>query len=102
MKPIILIFTILFALIAPPDSTAKDDDSVKYEVTISVVYNAVSPAHAAKIAKSAMLEHLEACKVDVDVKKVMSGMVRGEDYGIDDGTLEIELTQEEYDRLMGQ
>ena len=96
MKPIILIFTILFVLIAPLDSTAKDDDSVKYEVTIKVVYNSVSPATAARIAKSAMLEHLEACKVDVDVKKV----TERDSYTIIDGA--VDLTKEEYDRLMGQ
>jgi hypothetical protein len=96
MKPIVLIFTILFVLIAPLDSTAKDDDSVKYEVTIRVVYNAVSPVYAAKIAKLAMLEHSEACKVDVDVKKV----TERDSYTIIDGA--VNLTQEEYDSLMGQ
>jgi uncharacterized protein YdaL len=101
MKTIIYSILILsLALIAPLDSTAKDDDSVKYEVTISVVYNAVGPVEASRIARVAMIDHKEACKVDVQVKKVTSGMVRGEDYIIYDGN--IDLTQEEYDRLMGQ
>jgi hypothetical protein len=65
-----------------------DAGEVKYEVTIKVVYNAVRPSKAAEIIKDAQERHKEACKVEVDSKKVSGGF----DSVDSDGSWGIDLT----------
>ena len=65
---IVLVCVMAFAL----ECSSGEKADVQYEVTISVVYNAVSPAEAERIAGVAMREHAGACKTDVKVKKVGS------------------------------
>jgi hypothetical protein len=50
----------------------EEDDSVKYEVNITIRYNYMSPAEAAKMVEKITKEHTEACKTEVNVKKVSS------------------------------
>lgn len=71
MKNLILL-AIVLVLSIPQISAAED---AKYEVTISITYNAVSPSRAAEIISIAQNQHRNACKVEIKSKKVSSDNV---------------------------
>ena len=60
---------IAISLLICGSSFAKDDEP-QYQVDITIRYNSVSPEKAAKIARQIMIEHADACKAEVTVKKV--------------------------------
>ena len=68
-KVALLIIILLFASVTCIASEAKKEDEVKYEVTISVTYNAVSIAEANKISSEAIEMHKTACKTKVSIEK---------------------------------
>lgn len=71
MKKLIVAIVVLMALaIGLKAAYAADDPETKYEVTISVTYNAVSIEEANKIIADALERHKTACKTDVKAKKV--------------------------------
>jgi len=68
MKKILIIALVLAFTVIP--ISAKDKKEPKYEVKISVVYNAVSIKDADRITANARREHVDACKVEITSKKV--------------------------------
>lgn len=69
MKTLILFLSIMAI------STAAIADDTKYEVTIKVVYNAVSIEEANAIMSKATEQHKSACKTEVAAKKIESDAV---------------------------
>ena len=71
MKKFIVAIVVLMALaIGLKAAYAADEPETKYEVTISVTYNAVSIEEANKIIADALERHKTSCKTDVKAKKV--------------------------------
>ena len=64
-----IIITLAIALIGLSGSVMAKDNETKYQIDIIIRYNAVSPEEAAKIARQIMIEHSEACKTEVKMKK---------------------------------
>jgi len=65
-----IVLSLIFATCAYSEMTAvteisTSEPTVKYEVTVKVVYNAVSAERAAEISKEIMIKHQDACKVEV-------------------------------------
>ena len=69
MKKTICLITMFLVYITASVVLAEEKE-VKYAVTISVTYNAISIADATEIACDAMLLHQEACKNEIKIKKV--------------------------------
>jgi len=73
MKKLIIILIAACFLVGAVSSTSADDTKkslVKYEVKITVTYNALSIEDAGKVVAQAMRDHQEACSVNVTTKKV--------------------------------
>ena len=69
MKKILFIILAL-VFIAVPISADEKKAEPKYEVKIEVVYNAISIKEADRIIGNAMRNHSDACKVNIETKKV--------------------------------
>ncbi len=69
MKQIFILISILLlsALVFAEEPKEKQD--VKYEMTISVTYNAVTPEEAIRLTQEVIMAHSKACKVNVSTKK---------------------------------
>lgn len=63
----IVVVVLLFCSVATAANVKADE--VKYEVTISVTYNAVTIEEANKIIADALERHKTACNVNVSTKK---------------------------------
>ena len=70
MKIAYIFLAILTVVTVFKEVESLADDGTKYEVTIRVVYNAVDIKEANKIMTDAIKRHQEACKVEVEAKKV--------------------------------
>ena len=51
-------------------SITAEDPPVKYEVNISIRYNALTPSELAELLKEITIRHKDACKVESNIKKV--------------------------------
>jgi len=70
---LIIILIAACFLVGAVSSTSADDTKkslVKYEVKITVTYNALSIEDAGKAVAQAMRDHSKACNVEVTTKKV--------------------------------
>lgn len=73
MKKLIVAIVVLLALaIGLKVAYATDEPETKYEVTISVTYNAVGIEEANKIIADVLERHKAACKSEAKAKKVGS------------------------------
>ena len=57
---------ILALLLIPATITAEEVDEQKYEVKLSIIFNAVNAEEAHKIISDAVDRYKEACKVDIE------------------------------------
>lgn len=78
-KRVVAILAILFVLqtISFGFAEEKKKAETKYEVTITITYNAVSISEAQRLHNEAIEEHKDACKVTVKTEKgqgLQSGM----------------------------
>ena len=69
-----IVLSLIFATCAYSEMTAvteisTSEPTVKYEVTVKVVYNAVSAERAAEISKEIMTTYQDACTVSVKTVK---------------------------------
>jgi len=64
-----IVALLAIALIGLSGSVMAEDNETKYQVDITIRYNAVSPEEAAKISRQIMIEHSEACKTEVKMKQ---------------------------------
>jgi hypothetical protein len=64
-------------VITATGTAIETEPSVKYEVTFEIKYNSLTAEEAKDLVGTLLLEHAEACKVKVDIKK--NG---GEDEGV--------------------
>jgi ABC-type proline/glycine betaine transport system substrate-binding protein len=71
-------------------------EEVKYEVSITVVYNAVSAEEANQIAEDVLTRHKTACKNKVEIKKVIRGGVGTGNTLIYDGSGTLEWSPGDY------
>ena len=71
MKKVSALLCIITILSLCSMSSAEEKkDNTRYEVTISVTYNAVSPSEATRIISDAQVRHKDACSVSIKSKKV--------------------------------
>ena len=73
MKRLIIILIAACFLLGAVSSISADDTKkslVRYEVKITVTYNALSIEDAGKVVAQAMRDHQKACSVKVVTKKV--------------------------------
>ena len=78
----------VYEWVGPPVS----DPSVKYEVTLTVKYNAVSAERAAEISKEIMIKHQDACKFEVKSVKNGGDTLTWEDDGGVVGSVYLQLS----------
>ena len=69
IKKVALLIVILLLASITCIASEKKEDEVKYEVTISVTYNAVSIAEATRISSEAIERHKTACKTRINIAK---------------------------------
>ena len=69
MKQVSIILILLVAL-GVFVTSVQAEDPVKYEVTFTVTYNSLNPFEAAGIIRELMIDHLDACKVEIETRKV--------------------------------
>jgi len=86
MKKIpIIILAIISATVAwiTPMGIAEAKNEAKFEVTINVVYNAISADEIADLVENQLRKHKSACKVDIKIKNVDETDLEG---GLEGGT----------------
>ena len=72
----IILLLLLFAtgaIAADDDLTADTKSEPKYQIVITVKYNAVTADEAEKILEKALEQHETACKLDWKMEKASSG-----------------------------
>lgn len=69
MKRLMVVAVSLLMVLSFGITYAEKDGSTKYEVRLSIVYNAVDRDEAISIVKQAIKLHDKACTVDVKVQK---------------------------------
>ena len=72
MKRIFIVFIMVVFMVVPALAEEKKAEP-KYQVEITVVYNAVSIAEADRITANARRDHVDACKVEIVSKGVNGG-----------------------------
>lgn len=65
-----LFLTIALLIACSLSSSAIAKEKTKYEVRISVIYNALDAASAAEKVEAALRKHKGACKVRAQIRKV--------------------------------
>ena len=67
MKKLILI--LIFSIIPALCFAEKEKDEVKYEVTIKIVYNAITATEVEDLIAPILKRHKDSCKTEVVVRK---------------------------------
>ena len=66
-----LLFAIIIFMFMGGFAIAKDPE---YEVTIHIVYNSIPVHEITNLMRDQLREHKDACKVEVKIKKVETGI----------------------------
>lgn len=73
MRKLLILLVIFFILpVSGFGEENIDKPEVKYRLTITVVYNSLSPQEANKIHAAVLTQHEDACKVETVTKNISS------------------------------